>query len=590
MEIHLNPEQDRARSAPLKPLLIVAGAGTGKTRVLMSRILYLLEGGAEANKICAITFTNKAAREMKERLANSNSSTPKGISPFLGTFHSFGARILRANAKLLGRTNEFTIFDEGDSFSLLKKIVKPYPQAKKLGAAFFRNEISRLKDGTKISKEDEQGELVHEIYAAYEAALKKNNAFDFDDLIYKPVMLFQKFPAILKKYRTNFRHILVDEYQDVSHSQHEFIKLLGEEADSLSLVGDSDQTIYSWRGSDVNIFLNFEKDWPEGRVVFLNKNYRSQENIIYAASTLISGNSERPRLAKEHPLSAVREKGTPVELFEAALPETEAEWIASQIENVPLETETVAVLYRTNAQSRALEQALLTREIPYVIFGGLKFYERREIKDILAGLRYISNPADSPSEERLQKTFGKRRFPELSALATLPRELLPLEVLKIFLKTTDYFGYLEKNFTNHWERRENVSELLRFAGTFESLSELLEQISLLQSTDETPKDKAVHMMTIHLAKGLEFDRVFVAGVSEGILPHARSLATNSELEEERRLLYVAMTRAKNRLALSFYDLPSRFLTELPGDSLTFRSETSENNSFSDSDERYITLD
>jgi len=407
VETTLNPEQDGARSAPLKPLLIVAGAGTGKTRVLMSRILYLLENGAEANKICAITFTNKAAREMKERLANSNASFLKERGPFLGTFHSFGARILRANAKLLGRTNEFTIFDDGDSFSLLKKLIKRYPQAKKLGAAFFRNEISRLKDGTRISEEDEEGELTHEIYSAYEAELKKNNAFDFDDLIHKPVMLFQKFPAILKKYRSNFRNILVDEYQDVSHSQHEFVKLLGEGAESLSLVGDSDQTIYSWRGSDVNIFLNFEKDWPEGRVVFLNKNYRSQQNIIYAASALISGNSERPRLAKEHPLSAVREKDAPVELFEAALPETEAEWIASQIENVPLETETVAVLYRTNAQSRALEQALLGREIPYVIFGGLKFYERREIKDILAGLRYISNPADSPSGERLQKTFGK---------------------------------------------------------------------------------------------------------------------------------------------------------------------------------------
>lgn len=549
-----------------------------------------MQTGAEPGTICAITFTNKAAREMKERLLDSNLLGRKGAAPFLGTFHSLGARMLRVNAKLLGRNSRFTIFDESDSFSLLKKVVKRYPIAKKLGAAFFRDQISKMKDGAEVSGESVEGELVLSIYSDYEAELKKNNAFDFDDLIEKPVRIFRKFPAVLAKYRNTFKNILVDEYQDVSRSQHEFIKLLAEKADSLSLVGDSDQTIYSWRGSDVNIFLGFEKDWPQGQVVFLNRNYRSQGNIIYAASILISGNSERPSLAKEHPLSAVKEKAAPVFLFEAALPDTEAEWIAGQIENIPLDKESVGVLYRTNAQSRALEQALLGREIPYIIFGGVKFYERREVKDILAGLRYASNPSDEPSAERLQKTFGKRVFPKFSALIPLAEKIPPLEMLRVFIKTADYFGYLEKNFVNFRERRENVAELMRFAGTFETLPEFLERVSLLQSTDEAPREHAVHMMTIHLAKGLEFDRVFVAGVSEGILPHSRSLSSNSELEEERRLLYVAMTRARSHLALSFYDLPSRFLTELPGDSLTFQSETSDNDSFKDSDERYITLD
>lgn len=568
--------------------MIVAGAGTGKTRVLTSRLLHLIENGAKPESICAITFTNKAAREMKERLESSLAGIEKG--PFLGTFHSLGARILRVNAKLLGRNSNFTIFDEGDSFSLLKKTVKNYPYAKKLGAAFFRNKISRIKDGAE-PEGGKEGELTGQIYADYEEALKKNNAFDFDDLIQKPVLLFEEYPMVLKKYRAAFRHILVDEYQDVSRAQHQFVKLLAERAESLSLVGDSDQTIYSWRGSDVNIFLGFRKDWPQGQVVFLNKNYRSQANIIYAASTLIAGNSERPPLAKEHPLSPTKGSGSKVELFEAALPDTEAEWIADQIEKTPLEKESVGVLYRVNAQSRALEQALLAREIPYIIFGGVKFYERREVKDIMAAMRYAVNPADEPSAERLQKTFGKRRFPELLGLVALAEKLPPLEMLQAIVRTTNYFDYLEKNFVNFRERRENIAELLRFAGTFENLTEFLEQVSLLQSTDEaTPKEKAVHMMTIHLAKGLEFDRVFVAGVAEGILPHARSLSSNSELEEERRLLYVAMTRARNHLALSFYDLPSRFLTELPGDAVSFQSETSENDSLTDSDERYITLD
>jgi DNA helicase-2/ATP-dependent DNA helicase PcrA len=588
VEIPLNSEQERAKTAPFKPLLIVAGAGTGKTRVLTSRLLHLTEQGAAPESICAITFTNKAAREMKERLEGRLEGGTK--TPFVGTFHSLGARILRVNAKLLGRSSNFTIFDEGDSFSLLKKAVKNYPYAKKLGAAFFRNKISRIKDGgeTEAGKE---GELAAQVYADYEEALKKNNAFDFDDLIQKPVLLFQNYPTVLKKYRDAFRHILVDEYQDVSRAQHEFVKLLAHGAESLSLVGDSDQTIYSWRGSDVNIFLGFHKDWPRGQVVFLNKNYRSQANIIYAASTLIAGNSERPPLAKEHPLSPTKEGGSKIMLFEAALPDTEAEWIADQIEKNFSNQESVGVLYRTNAQSRALEQAFLAREIPYIIFGGVKFYERREVKDIMAAVRYAANPADEPSAERLQKTFGKRRFPELLGLVALAEKLPPLEMLKAIIRTTDYFDYLEKNFVNFRERRENIAELLRFAGTFENLTEFLEQVSLLQSTDETtPREKAVHMMTIHLAKGLEFDQVFVAGVAEGILPHARSLSSNSELEEERRLLYVAMTRARSHLALSFYDLPSRFLTELPGDAVSFQSETSDNNSFTDSDERYITLD
>lgn len=591
MEIHLNPEQKTARDAPLKPLLIVAGAGTGKTRVLTSRIARLIEHGARPSEICAITFTNKAAKEMAERVFGSKISKGVREKPFIGTFHALGARILRAHAPFFKRNANFIIFDDSDSFALLKKIVKAHRGAQKLGPAFFRNAISKIKDGSPIEKASLEGELILAVYEDYESALRKNNAFDFDDLIAGPVTMFRKSPLILSSYTNRFRHILVDEYQDVSVRQYEFIKLLGEKAESVSVVGDSDQTIYSWRGSNINIFLGFERDWPEAQVVFLEENYRSSGNIIDAASYLISHNTERPRITKEKVLRTANPKGSPVTIFEAALPETEAEWIASRLETLPLSKESVAVLYRTNAQSRALEQALLEREIPYLIFGGLKFYERREIKDILAGLRYALNPEDSVSTDRLQKAFGKRRFFELQPLHAVAQTLPPIETLLRFLKLTDYFSYVERALTNPGERRENIAELIRFTGEFETLPELLEQIALLQSTDSTAEQStAAHLMTIHLAKGLEFDHVFVAGVSEGILPHARSLTDPSSLEEERRLLYVAMTRARASLALSFYDLPSRFLSELPGDATFFQSETSNSDRYEDTDNRYITLD
>jgi DNA helicase-2/ATP-dependent DNA helicase PcrA len=329
--------------------------------------------------------------------------------PFIGTFHSLGARILRKEAKRVGRDFNFVIFDESDSFSLLKKVVKEFRMGQKLGPAFFRNAISEAKDSGKVPEKDSlEGEIVFQVLEKYEHALKENNAFDFDDLISKPRYIFEHMPEAFEKYKKQFTHLLIDEYQDVSGGQYAFVKLLAKNSESITFVGDSDQTIYSWRGSDINIFLGFEKEWPESIVVFLEENYRSTQTIIEAASALIHHNSERPSISKEKELRTENPRGNPILMFEAANSESEADWIASKIENSG--PQGTAILYRTNAQSRALEQALLAREIPYIIFGGLKFYERREIKDILAGMRFISNPKDSVSEERLQKTFKKRAF------------------------------------------------------------------------------------------------------------------------------------------------------------------------------------
>jgi DNA helicase-2/ATP-dependent DNA helicase PcrA len=609
--MNLNPQQELAVRAPLSPLLIVAGAGTGKTRTLTSRIIYLIENGVPANKICALTFTNKAAKEMAERVrAILPFSNFKAREPFIGTFHSLGARILRAEARLLKRTAEFVIFDDHDSFQLIKKITKPLIKERlKRGIGGILDKISQIKSGTLNFSElkksgDPQEQLILKVFASYEKALINNNAFDFDDLIEKVIKIFKTRPAVLEKYQRRFRYFLIDEYQDLNNAQYEFIRLLANKNPNISVVGDDQQTIYSWRGSNLEIFLNFENDWPEARVMLLEENYRSTKNIISAAQTLITNN----RRQKPKTLWTKNEAGPLIKVFEAADEEDEAEWIGEQIElrimnnkfnelerrkknlRIPASKSiipSIAVLYRTNAQSRALEQALLKRKIPYRIFGGIKFYERREIKDIVAALRLAQNPKDEISRERLQKTFSKNIFRILQEKLLNEKGGAPPAVINIFLKTTNYFEYLEKNFPNAEERRENIGELIYFAAQFKELPLFLEQISLVQATDFPANgiegkialgdSPVVNLMTIHLAKGLEFDNVFIAGCGEGLLPHNLSLESEAQLEEERRLMYVAMTRTKKELSLSFYDLPSRFLFELPQELLDFQSSISEEN-------------
>ncbi|MDO8664661.1 MAG: UvrD-helicase domain-containing protein [Candidatus Liptonbacteria bacterium] len=642
MKFDLNPQQKLAVQADDKPLLIVAGAGTGKTRTLTGRLAYLIEKGIPPERILALTFTNKAAKEMAERvLSSTNNESVANIrirkfvhhslfadrQPFIGTFHSLGARILRIEAELLGRDRTFAIFDTSDSLQLIKKLLKTETLRDKesdySGAANISRKISRLKNDV-VSREtilesSLDGELIIKLFHRYEKELQKNNAFDFDDLIEKVVHIFKTNPKILEKYRKRFRHILIDEYQDLNNKQYELVKLLVGNSPRISVVGDDQQMIYSFRGSNFRIFMDFEKDWPDANVILLEENYRSASNIIKAASALIANNvNQTPKT-----LWTKKENGAPVKIIEAADEEAEAEWIAEQIaslcevsrsetnsqsqmaknneKQLAVGNSQFAVLYRTNAQSRAIEQELIERGISYRIFGGLRFYERKEIKDIVAALRYAQNNKDEVSRDRLEKNIAKGRFSKYrESLDSDASTASPTELIHLFLESTNYLDIVGRNFLNADERRENIAELLHFASEFKELPVFLEQIALLQPMDSPSQvfqeknlgGQAVNLMTIHIAKGLEFDRVFIAGCSEGILPHSRSLGTALEIEEERRLMYVAMTRARKELFLSFYDIPSRFLGELPSELVEFKSLISKTESFSslDDEERYITLD
>lgn len=613
-DIKLNKDQRRAVEAPPGPILIIAGAGTGKTKTLTNRVISLIKNGVPPEKICVLTFTNKAAKEILERVANSLSQSVNreafsdqrfaiGKMPFTGTFHSFGARILHEEANLLGRKNNFVIFDSQDSFQLIKKIAKKFlfrlkrksEQAEAIKPAVFQEKITAVKNGM-IGLDKLRGSpklvdnLSAEIFDEYEEGLKENNAFDFDDLIQKVVEVFKKHPITLQKYQCRIEHFLVDEYQDINNVQYEMVKLLASEKRNLSVVGDHNQTIYSWRGSNLEIFLNFENDWENAMMVFLGENYRSTKNIIEAASGLIKNNTIKPKRLKEDSLFTNNERGELVNIIEAETEEEEAFRITEEIVNLKRDDDSrIAILYRLNAQSRALEQALIEHDIPYQIFGGLKFYERLEIKDILAALRSFFNPSDSLSKERLEKNLGKRRTETILDALRSATGQKPAQLIDIFLQSADYFEHIERTLSNPNERKENIAELIVFATGFEEVGQFLERVTLLQATDNVKKEEKfssryVQLMTVHMAKGLEFDTVFVAGVNEGILPHHRSLGEITELEEERRLAYVAMTRAKKKLYLSFYNIPSRFLGEIPPELTIFKGERALND-----EERWIDI-
>ncbi|MEK9186352.1 MAG: UvrD-helicase domain-containing protein [Patescibacteria group bacterium] len=607
---NLNERQQEAVNHKNGPLLIAAGAGSGKTKTLTSRLAALIADGIKPENIIAITFTNKAAEEMRNRTSrifNAPSDKDKNIQHvtlnnalFVGTFHSLGARILKKEAKLVGRNSNFTIFDEDDALSLLKKVLKNLNLSKdQQNPLAARARISDVKNEL-IKPEEYLNPRELKIFEEYEQALLRNNAFDFDDLIEKVVAIFSKNPTVLEKYQNQFQYILVDEYQDVNPSQYQLVRLLAQKNRNISVVGDDAQSIYAFRGSDFRNFLNFEKDWPNAKVVLLEQNYRSTSNIITAASALIKNNkSQKPK-----ELWTENTSGDLIKVAACEDAETEADFIAEQITSslhqgkaprnnkesvIASASEAIsntAILYRTNAQSRAIEQALIVADIPYKIFGGLKFYERKEVKDVVAALRIANNPKDEISAERLIKNFRKAETERLlGELPRLGKTLKILELINFFLTETRYFDFLEKNFPNSKERIENINELIVFASGFENLSEFLERVSLLQSADRPAKNTviasaseaisrgsprsarddgfAVNLMTIHLAKGLEFDNVFVAGCNEGILPHQMSYGSMNDTEEERRLMYVAMTRARKNLYLSFYNLPSRFLGEIP---------------------------
>ncbi|MEK7478730.1 MAG: UvrD-helicase domain-containing protein [Patescibacteria group bacterium] len=598
---HLNDKQIEAVRHGKGPLLIAAGAGSGKTKTLVSRLLHLLKSGVPPEKIIAITFTNKAASEMKKRVAlstNNESTANERINElFVGTFHSFGVKILKNEAPYFKRTQNFTIFDYDDSLSLIKKILKekdlPKERYNPIGIlgkiSNFKSEIS---DVDNLNPENSFEVKIIETYREYEAVLQKSNAFDFDDLITKVVQIFNEQPEVLEKYQNQYEYILVDEYQDINTAQYQLIKLLSLKHQNIFAIGDDAQSIYKFRGSDFRNFLNFEKEWPKAKIIKLEQNYRSTSIIVSASSAIIKNNKQQ----KPKELWTKNTEGDLIKITAYENAEEEAwgicEKIVEQLKNTPpqknkatnvfLDTPEikhepvkigeVAILYRTNAQSRAIEQALIQSKIPYEIYGGLKFYARKEIKDLIAGLRYAYNPKDAASIDRLNKNFTKTKSKEIfENLPELTKELTLVQIISYFMKSTDYTGYLVKNFKNPSERMENVKELINFASKYDDPHKFLEEVSLMSASDGKPKllKDSVKLMTVHAAKGLEFDNVFLTGCNEGFMPHEQSFYKADEIEEERRLMYVAMTRARKKLFISFYNLPSRFLGELPGDLIEF---------------------
>lgn len=584
----LNDKQKEAVEHAGGPLLIVAGAGSGKTKTLTSRLYYLLKKGTSPENIIAITFTNKAADEMKKRVEKMLNLKKEFNDLFIGTFHSLGVRILKKEAKFFGRNSNFSIFDDDDSFGLIKNIVKNFNFSSnnfKFSPASLRRQFSKIKN--EFINVYELDEDIKILFFQYERALEKNNAFDFDDLIQKPVEIFQKDKNILEKYMHQFQHILVDEYQDTNTAQYLFIKLLAQKNRNISVVGDDQQAIYKFRGSDFRNFLNFDHDWPDAKVVFLEQNYRSSGNIIKAASGMISHN----KYQKPKQLWTQNYDGELVKVIEHEDEAVQAGWVAARIGSAMNDSDkSIAVLYRTNAQSRAIETALIEAGISYKIFGGIKFYQRYEIKDIIAALRCLSNPKDSMSLDRLKKNFLKKDFAKIEAdflnKEVSLKNFAPINLINQFLEVSNYFNLLKKNYGNFQERIENINELIYFASEFNDLGEFLERVSLLQSSESINESKKINisLMTIHLSKGLEFDSVFLIGASEGLLPHQMSLSLDDEMEEERRLMYVAMTRAKNNLYLNFYHIPSRFLYEIPPELVEFNGKKS-----LDDEERYIEI-
>ena len=645
---NLNDKQLEAVGHGKGPLLIAAGAGSGKTKTLVNRLLHLLKSGVPAEKIVAITFTNKAANEMRKRVALStnNEYPPTGgtnlriekkqeedsnsyirtnslfvDSPFVGTFHSFGVKILKNEAQYFNRNKNFTIFDYDDSLSLIKKILKekdlPKERYNPIGIlgkiSNFKSELINIEE---INPENSFELKLIDVYKEYENVLKKSNAFDFDDLITKVVQIFNEQPEVLEKYQNQYEYILVDEYQDINTAQYQLIKLLALKHQNIFAIGDDAQSIYKFRGSDFRNFLNFEKEWPKAKIIKLEQNYRSSSIIVSASSAIIKNNKQQ----KPKELWTKNLEGDLIKITAYQSAEEEAwgicEKIIEQLKNAPTsktkitnvfldEPETkhepvnpvrsrlpqggrstafggaasngvkigeIAILYRTNAQSRAIEQALIQSKIPYEIYGGLKFYARKEIKDLIAGLRYAYNPKDAASIERLNKNFTKTKSKVIfENLPELTKELTLVQIISYFMKSTDYAEYLVKNFKNPSERMENVKELINFASKYEDPYKFLEEVSLMSASDGKPKllKDSVKLMTVHASKGLKYDNVFLAGCNEGFMPHEQSFYKADEIEEERRLMYVAMTRARKKLFISFYNLPSRFLGELPGDLIEF---------------------
>jgi len=631
----LNPAQREAAEAIEGPVLILAGPGSGKTRVITHRIAYLIKScGVSPHNIMAVTFTNKAAREMRERLEQLLGQAVEALT--LGTFHAICARILRREGKAIGLDSSFVIYDEEDQLSLTKQAMeelnldpKQYaPRALHSAISAAKSRLVGPKDyAQRVSSYFE--EIVHRIYQRYQQLLSQGRAVDFDDLLMKTVQLFQAHSQILSRYQSKYVHILVDEFQDTNIVQYMLMKHLAGKYRNLCVVGDPDQSIYSWRFADLRNILSFEKDYPEAKVVFLEQNYRSTKTILEVASGIISANLQR----KPKKLWTENEDGASVTVIESYNAEEEAQSVVNEIEKLigqeQISLKDCAVMYRVNAQSRALEETFLRYGVPYRLVGGTRFYQRREVKDIIAYLRLIHNPQDNVSLVRIinvpVRGIGQRTLSQLQSWAkahdislfealkqvsqnvitgeakqSLPsriiqalagfaavmagliaqsRELSLSGLLDEIWEHTGYRKYiLDKE--DGEDRWENVMELKNVASEYdeldpeEALAAFLEKVSLVSDIDELDeKADAVTLITLHQAKGLEFPAVFIVGLEEGILPHRKSFDNPEEMEEERRLCYVGITRAKKRLYLlrsyrrslfggSAANPPSRFLQDI----------------------------
>ena len=629
----LNREQQQAVQHTEGPLLILAGAGSGKTKVLTVRIAYLLAQGVNPYEILAITFTNKAAKEMKSRVEGLVGDVANRI--WLSTFHSFCAKFLRFELdNFLGYNSNFTIYDTSDSQVVIKAALKAlnlddkyYPVGAMISAiSDAKNKLMFASDYRKQARDFYQ-QKVADVYEYYERELRKNNALDFDDLLLVAVKLLQSNAAVLDKYSKRFKYVMIDEYQDTNHAQYLLAYLLSSHWKNIAVVGDADQSIYAWRGADIQNILDFEKDYPNCTSIKLEQNYRSTKIILDAANAVIDNNEGRP----EKNLWTDKVEGAKIQHFTAQSEHEEAAFIVDtivkkhDIHGVPYGD--MAILYRTNAQSRVLEEALIKRALPYTMVGGTKFYDRKEIKDVLAYLRVLYNPFDDLSLLRIinvpKRSIGattvsklqdyarengtslfmtltqlhlvdtikgktKEKLEEFGILIfTLVAEMddkSVLDILEAILDRTGYLAQLEESTDPQDQARaENIGELLSVAKDFQdtnptgTVEDFLEQVALVNDVDSFEQEESkVTLMTLHAAKGLEFPIVFLGGLEEGLFPHSRTLMNPEEIEEERRLAYVGITRAEKELYISNATtrtvfgrtssyLPSRFIDEIPAE-------------------------
>lgn len=596
----LNQEQQKAVLQTEGPVIILAGAGSGKTRVLTYKVMYLmLQKRIDPFNILMITFTNKAANEMKERVRRQISNS---IMPTIATFHSLCARILRIEGKHIGLPSHFAIYDTQDQVDAIKEAMenlnisikeyKPFSVLASISQA--KNELISESEYFKYARGHFQ-EKVAKIYPAYQKVLSNNNALDFDDLILKTVFLFENNSQVLAKYQNRFKYILIDEYQDTNRAQYTLTKKIARKWNNVCVVGDFSQSIYSWRGADFTNLNRFKDDFKNAKTFSLSQNYRSTQSILDAASSVISRNTTHPVLK----LWTENLEGEEVAIHEAQNEQQEVEFIIQKMGTLKtmaykkkknFRFSDIAVLYRTNAQSRVLEEIFLHNSIPYILIGGVRFYERKEIKDVLAFLRALDNKKDKISLKRIEK-MGKRRmekFLEFQNSFDKNNDMSTLNILDAVIRQTEYLKLYDENDEDDRERLENIKELRSVALNFPLLTNFLENVSLVEqeypvnmnkvgmpdgSFDGKKKD-AVTFMTLHAAKGLEFPYVFIIGMEEGMFPHSRSLMDKNELEEERRLCYVGMTRAKTQLFLSYArkriffgqrtsNMVSRFILEMP---------------------------